>query len=95
MTPQFMPFMFRGFHETLLVIHQTGFFYDFCWGFFNHDICMQSINGSYITLIPKIDNPTKVGDFRPISLPNNSVKLVTKVLANILQKVILRDVHQN
>jgi hypothetical protein len=37
---------------------------------------MQSINGSYITLIPKIDNPSKVGDFR--------LKLVTKVLANRL-----------
>jgi hypothetical protein len=45
---------------------------------------MQSINGSYITLIPKIDNPSKVGDFRPISLLNNSFKLVTKVLANRL-----------
>jgi hypothetical protein len=34
-------------------------FYDLCLGFFNHDIYFQSINGSYITLIPKVDNPTK------------------------------------
>jgi retron-type reverse transcriptase len=56
---------------------------------------LQSINGSFITLIPKIDNPSRVGDFRPISLLNNSIKLLTKLLANILQKVILRYVHQN
>jgi hypothetical protein len=70
-------------------------FYDLCLGFFNHDICLQSINESYITLIPKIDNPAKVSDFRSISLLNNSIKLLTKVLANILQGVILRTVHQN
>jgi retron-type reverse transcriptase len=64
-------------------------------GFFNHEICLQSNNGSYITLIPKIDNPSKVGDFRPISLLNNSVNLLTKVLANMLQRVVLRAVHQN
>jgi hypothetical protein len=59
-------------------------FYDLCWGFFKHEICMQSINRSYITPIPKIDNPSKVGDFRSISLLNNLVKLVTKVLVNRL-----------
>jgi hypothetical protein len=60
------------------------YFYELCTSFFNHDICLQSINGSYITLIPKVDNPTKVGGFRPISLLNNSVKLLTKLLANRL-----------
>jgi hypothetical protein len=70
-------------------------FYDLCLGFYNHDICLQSINGSYITLIPNIDNPVKVGDIRPISLLNNSIKLLTKLLANRLQSVILKMVHQN
>jgi hypothetical protein len=69
--------------------------YDLCARFFNHDICLQSINGSYITLIPKIDNPVRVGDFRPISLLNNSIKLPTKLLANRLHIVILKVVHQN
>jgi retron-type reverse transcriptase len=64
-------------------------------GFFNHDMCLQSINGSYITLIPKVENPVKVGNFRPISLLNNSIKLLTKFLANRLQRVILKAVHQN
>jgi hypothetical protein len=46
-------------------------------------------------MIPKIDNPSKVGDFRPISLLNNSIKLLTKLLANRLQRFISRAVHQN
>jgi hypothetical protein len=40
-------------------------------------------------------NPVKVGDFWPISLLNNSIKLLTKLLANRLQSVILKAVHQN
>jgi hypothetical protein len=51
---------------------------------------MQSINGSHIVLVPKRDNPTKVGDYRPISLLNSSVEL-----ANRLQKVIMKLIHKN
>jgi hypothetical protein len=70
-------------------------FYELCQGFFHNNICLQSINGSYIVLVQKIDNPSRVGDFRPISLLNSSIKLITKILANRLQKVILRVIHQN
>jgi hypothetical protein len=70
-------------------------FYELCTRFFSHDICLQSINGSYVTLIPKVDNPSKVGGFRPISLLNNSIKLLTKLLANRLKIVILKSIHQN
>jgi hypothetical protein len=54
-------------------------FYDFCNGFYNHNICLRSINGSYITLIPKQDNPVSVNDFRLISLLNSSMKLIIKL----------------
>jgi hypothetical protein len=70
-------------------------FYELCDGFYGESICMESINGSYIVLIPKVDNPYHVNDYRPISLLNSSIKLLTKVLANMLQAVILRFVHQN
>jgi hypothetical protein len=70
-------------------------FYALCQGFYDENICLQSINGSYITLIPKKDDPMKVSDFRPISLLNNSVKLITKMLANRLQLVLPLLIHKN
>jgi retron-type reverse transcriptase len=46
-------------------------------------------------LIPKIDNPETINDYRPISLLNSSIKLLTKFLANRLQKVIISLLHKN
>jgi hypothetical protein len=56
---------------------------------------MQNINASHIVLVPKKDNPKRIGDFKPISLLNSSVKILTKLLANGLQKVILKIIHTN
>jgi hypothetical protein len=56
---------------------------------------LRSINGSYITLIPKKDSPQTVSDYRPISLLNSSIKLLTKLLANRLQEPIKQLVHKN
>lgn len=70
-------------------------FYELCAAFQNNSVCLQSINDSFITLVPKIDAAQRVGDFRPISLLNCSIKLITKLLANRLQTIILQLVHQN
>ena len=67
------------------------FIYDFHAG----QISLESLNTSYITLIPKGSTPLTANDFRPISLLNCCLKLVTKLLANMLQKVILKLVHIN
>jgi retron-type reverse transcriptase len=63
--------------------------------FFHNDLCLQSINSAYITLVPKGEGARKVNDFRPISLLNTSVKLITKLLANRLQSVVQQLVHRN
>jgi hypothetical protein len=68
-------------------------FYKLCEGFYDNSICLRSINRSYIVLIPKVDNPLNVIEYRPISLLNSSIKLLTKLLANRLQSEILRVVH--
>jgi hypothetical protein len=70
-------------------------FYALCEGFYNNTICVQSMNGSYVTLIPMIDNPRKVSDIRPISLLNSSIKLIRKILANRFWSVILKIIYQN
>jgi hypothetical protein len=56
--------------------------------FYNGTINLESINFYFITLIPKIDNPMNGGDFWPISLMNSVLKIITKILANRLQKII-------
>jgi retron-type reverse transcriptase len=46
-------------------------------------------------LVPNIDGPTRINEFRPISLLNSSVKILTKLLANRLQPHITKLVHLN
>lgn len=55
---------------------------------------LRSINSSYVTLIPKVDGPRTIADFRPISLLNSSIKLITKLLANRLQPMITALIHK-
>jgi hypothetical protein len=45
---------------------------------------LKSVNATIITLVPKKVNPSKMGDFRPISCCNLIYKCITKILANRL-----------
>lgn len=69
--------------------------YKLCMDFYSHEADIKSINSSYITLVPKKDNPESVNDFRPISLLNSSMKIITKLHANRLQNHALQVVHEN
>ncbi|KAM3292613.1 hypothetical protein ACQJBY_036379 [Aegilops geniculata] len=70
-------------------------FYKLINDFYHGTVNLQSINYSYITLIPKTDAASTPAEFRPISLLNCTLKVITKLLANRLQKVILNLVHKN
>ena len=47
-----------------------------------------SINRTFITLIPKVKSLVKVSEFRPIALCNTLYKILSKVLANRLKKIL-------
>jgi hypothetical protein len=46
------------------------------------------LNATFIALIPKVDSPQRLNDFRPISLVGSLYKILAKVLANRLRLVI-------
>jgi hypothetical protein len=69
--------------------------YKLCFDFYDGKLNIESINMGHITLIPKVACPESVNDFRPITLLNCCLKIITKIPANRLQKVVLTIVHKN
>jgi hypothetical protein len=70
-------------------------FYALFQYFYLDQIDIRSINGSFITLVPKNASPITVNGYRPISLLGGPVKLITKLLANRVQRVITKLIHDN
>ncbi|KAL5555663.1 hypothetical protein UlMin_037899 [Ulmus minor] len=65
-----------------------------CLGFTNRGLPLGNINETIITLLPKIKNPSRITEFRPISLCNVLYKIIAKMLANRLRKVMDKIVSE-
>lgn len=61
-------------------------FYKLCDEFYDSKLDIAGINEGFITLILKIASPETANEFRPITLLNCCLKIVTKLLANLLRK---------
>jgi hypothetical protein len=72
-------------------------FFSSCWHILKEDLIkaiqhfylmnsqgLHLLNQAYVVLVPKKQNATKVGDFRPISLIHSFAKVLSKLLANRL-----------
>ena len=77
------------------------FFFQACWDFLkqeimelfgnfhSHTVFEKSLNATFLALILKKVNVVSMRDFRPISLVGGIYKILSKVLANRLKRVIL------
>ena len=61
----------------------------------NSDMSMADTNKTYITLVLKNNNPSRITEFRPISLSNVIYKLIAKVLANQLKLILPHIILKN
>nr|CAN67427.1 hypothetical protein VITISV_025107 [Vitis vinifera] len=85
----------------------TMTFWQSCWDFVKGEILemfkefheqssfLKSLNNTFLVLIPKKGGAADLGDFRPISLLGGLYKLMAKVLANRLKRVLSKVVAPN
>lgn len=55
----------------------------------------RGCNTSFIALIPKVTDPQIVSDYRPISLVSLQYKVLSKLLANRLRKILPEVISDN
>lgn len=85
----------------------SALFYQKLWDVIKNDVCEEilkflndgildpNINATQIILLPKKEKSLTVEDFRPISLCNVIMKLITKVLANRLGEFLPAVISPN
>lgn len=63
--------------------------------FFKNNYMYYPLNATSISLIPKVDNPLMMKDFRPISCCNVTYKVITKILVRRLKPLIPSLISDN
>jgi hypothetical protein len=54
----------------------------------------KSLNATFLTLIPKVNNPKSFGDYRPIDLCNLCYKMISKIIANKINPILSRSLSK-
>ncbi|GKV27959.1 hypothetical protein SLEP1_g37069 [Rubroshorea leprosula] len=67
---------------------------DFVQEFSKNGKLVKGLNSSFIVLVPKKSNPVELKDYRPISLISSLYKIISKVLANRIKKVLPKVISE-
>ena len=78
------PLAFLVFSWDFVKDEVLGFFQEF----YEHNRFVKSLNATFLVLIPKKNNVEDFKDLRPISLVRGLYKILTKVLANRIKRVM-------
>ncbi|GKU89448.1 hypothetical protein SLEP1_g3583 [Rubroshorea leprosula] len=62
--------------------------------FHKHGRIVRGANASFVVLIPKTENPQRIEEYRPISLIGVMYKIIAKLLANRLRKVLTKVIGE-
>jgi hypothetical protein len=66
---------------------------DFTLSILNKGGSPEKINFTYISLIPKVSSPSTPSEFRPISLCNVVMKIITKTIASRIKVILPKIVN--
>ena len=66
----------------------SGDFFSFVSEFHSKEHFPKAIYAFFIALVPKVDNPQLFRDYRPVSIVFSLHKIIAKLLANRLKKVV-------
>lgn len=83
--PNGMPALFYQKYWNILKDDVTKFFLEVL----NNNESLKGSNNTIISLIPKMKEPNKVTEFRPISLYNILYKIIAKSLTNKMKGMLL------
>ena len=84
--PGFDGFNFRFIREMWEEIKEE--FFNTVVDFFTHGGSLRHLNITWVSLIPKVENPTTIEEFRPISMVGCIYKVIAKILSCRLKDVI-------
>lgn len=79
----FLAFFFQCFWH--IIGRDIG---SFCLQLLNDDSMLEDIGATLIVLIPKLSRPSRIQDFRPISLCSVLYKIISKIVANGFRSVL-------
>ena len=61
--------------------------------FFYNEHMLKEINETFISSIPRFDNPKSTNHFKPINLCNICYKIVARILANRVKHLLNKIVY--